>query len=185
MNEQSRTKQELIEEISVLKQKNKALEQSESEHRRVEKELERERSQIFSIFDQMSAEVSVLDPLTYEILFVNRYARELYGQDILGRFCYDVFHGYEAPCLSCNNELLLGKSDDEFIQREVFSEPVGRHYLTVNHLIRWPDGRRVKLEISFDTTDKKWAEVGTAGERGALPSGLVHDLGYRLFLQRE
>ena len=180
MNEQSKTKQELIEEISVLKQKNRALEQSESDHRRVEKELEREQSQIFSIFDQMSAEVSVLDPLTYEILFANRYARELYGQDILGRFCYDVFHGYEAPCRSCNNEHLLGKSDDEFIQREVFSEPVGRHYLTVNHLIRWPDGRRVKLEISFDTTDKKWAEeaLRESEERFRRVSSTISDIAY-------
>jgi len=129
-----------------------------TERKRMEEELEREQAQLFSIFDQMSAEVTVLDPHTYEILFVNRYVRELYGQNTVGRFCYDVFHGCDAPCRPCNNELLLGKNDDEFIQREVFSEPIGRHYLTTNNLIRWPDGRRVKLEISIDTTDKKQAE---------------------------
>jgi PAS domain S-box-containing protein len=128
-----------------------------TERKRLEEELKRERAQLFTIFDQMAAEVSVLDPHTREILFMNRYARELYGEST-GLFCYDVFHGGDAPCPSCNIERLLGMNNDGFIQQEVFSEPIGRHYLTTNKLIGWPDGRRVKLEISIDITDKKQAE---------------------------
>ena len=128
-----------------------------TERKKMQEELEREQAQLFLIFDQMPAEVSVLDPNTYEILFMNRCARELYGQDSTGRFCYDVFHGYKVPCQSCNNKFLLEK-DDESIQREVFSEPVGRYYLSTNSLIRWPDGRLAKLEISIDITERKRAE---------------------------
>ena len=128
-----------------------------TERKKMQKELEREQAQLFLIFDQMPAEVSVLDPNTYEILFMNRCAQELYGQDSTGRFCYDVFHGYKVPCQPCNNKFLLEK-DDESIQREVFSEPVGRYYLSTNSLIHWPDGRLAKLEISIDITERKRAE---------------------------
>jgi two-component system, cell cycle sensor histidine kinase and response regulator CckA len=142
----------------VCREETEKLIEQITERKRMEEELEREQARLFLIFDQMPAEVSVLDPHTYEILFMNRCTRELYGQDKVGRPCYTVFHGCDAPCRSCNNGILLGKSDDEFIQREVFSEPVGRHYLTTNNMIRWPDGRRAKLEISIDITDKKQAE---------------------------
>ncbi len=128
-----------------------------TERKQMQEELERKQTQLFLIFDQMPAEVSVLDPHTYEILFMNRCARELYGQDSTGRFCYDVFHGYKVPCQSCNNKFLL-ENGDESIQREVFSEPVGRYYLSTNSLIHWPDGRLAKLEISIDITERKRAE---------------------------
>ncbi|MCE5263085.1 MAG: PocR ligand-binding domain-containing protein [Deltaproteobacteria bacterium] len=142
----------------IAREKAERLANEISRRRLLEEELERERTQLLTIFEQMAAEVSVLDPRTHEILFVNRHVRKIYGQDVLGRFCYDVFHGYDAPCPSCNNELLLGMKEGEFIQREVFSEPVGRYYLETNNLIRWPDGRCVKLEISIDATDKVQAE---------------------------
>ena len=142
----------------IAKEEAVRLENEISRRRLLEEELEREHTQLLTIFDQMAAEVSVLDPHTYEILFINRQVRKIYGQNVLGRFCFDVFHGYDAPCPACNNELLLGMKDGEFIQREAFSEPVGRYYLETNNLIRWPDGRRVKLEISIDVTDRVQAE---------------------------
>jgi PAS domain S-box-containing protein len=128
-----------------------------TERKLAKEDLKREQTQLFLIFDQMPAEVSVLDPHTYEILFMNRCARELYGQDSTGRFCYDVFYGYKAPCQSCNNKFLL-ENDDESIQKEDFSERLGRHYLSTNSLIRWPDGRSAKLEISIDITERKKVE---------------------------
>jgi two-component system cell cycle sensor histidine kinase/response regulator CckA len=140
-----------------LKQEAKRPASGTQERKLRKNDVEREQA-LFSIFDQMPAEVSVLDPNTHEILFMNRYARELYGQNGTGRLCYNVFYGYDLPCPTCNNQFLLMRHGDEPVRKEYFNKRVERHYLSIDNLIRWPDGRQVKLEIAVDITDKKQAE---------------------------
>jgi signal transduction histidine kinase/ActR/RegA family two-component response regulator len=129
-----------------------------TDRKRMEAQLEAERSRLFSVLDSMPAVVDVVDAETYDILFMNTYIREIYGHDGVGKKCYEVFHNFDAPCSFCNNETLLEKGEDESVQWEYFSETLKRHLITTNRLLKWPDGRRAKLEMSIDITDRKKAE---------------------------
>ena len=129
-----------------------------TDRKQAEKELKFARAQLFSIFESIPATIDILDPETYEILYMNKYIRDLYGQDGVGKKCYKVFHGFEVPCKFCKNLELLEKKEGEIVQWEYFSETLERNFMTTNRLLRWPDGRRVKLEMSIDVTKRIQAE---------------------------
>lgn len=112
------------------------------------------RNQLLSIFDSIPALIDILDPKTHEILYMNKYARDLLGKDGVGLKCYQVFHNYTDKCSFCNNDELLEMNDESVISWEYYSEPFDRHFMTTNRLIKWPDGRRVKLEMSIDISDR-------------------------------
>ena len=128
-----------------------------SAHLEAQADLHFERAQLLTIFDAIPAIVDVVDPKTYEILYANRYTRDLFGADVTGKQCYEVFHPFDKPCGFCNNEELL--QDRTQVPRwEYHSEVVNRDFLTTNTIIRWPDGRDVKFELSIDITERKKAE---------------------------
>jgi PAS domain S-box-containing protein len=121
---------------------------------RFEEELQLEREQLLSIFDSIGAIVHVVDPMTYKILFMNKYACDLYGSDGIGQACYEVFHGHDSPCLYCPNDVVLelgGKPHSCEYYRKRFD----RYFAATSRAIKWPDGREVKLEFSFDVTEQK------------------------------
>ena len=81
----------------------------------------------------------ISDPVTYELLYLNRKARELTGIDgsLAGQKCYEVLQGKDAPCEFCTNHLLeAGKSycwefhnlnfDKMFSLRDTLVESHGR-----------------------------------------------------------
>ena len=140
------------------------------DRKRAEESLERERAQLLSIFDSMPAVVDVVDPLTYEILFMNRYTKNIFGEDGVGRLCYRVFHGFESPCSFCNNREMLAKGEGKTLQWEYISESVHRHFMTTNTLMTWSDGRKAKFELSIDITARKKAEA----EQEKLQAHLHH-----------
>jgi PAS domain S-box-containing protein len=140
-----------------------------TERKQAEDALERERAQLLLIFDSISAIVDIIDPRTYEILYMNKYARGIFGSHPLGKLCYSVFHKYDTPCKGCNNEELL-KNKDRLFSWEYYSKIAQRHFLTTNRIIKWPDGRDVKFEFSIDITERKEMEAHLLTEKNRLTS---------------
>jgi PAS domain S-box-containing protein len=123
----------------------------------LKKALDLEREQLLSIFDSLNAIISIIDPNTYELLYMNRWAMELYGRNGTGSLCYEVFRGYDEPCPFCDNELVANLQGEPH-QWENPEARFGRNFITTDRMIKWPDGRDVKLEFSFDITDRKRAD---------------------------
>jgi len=128
-----------------------------TDRRKVDEALRFERTQLLTIFDAIPAIVDVVDPNDHEILYANRYTKDLFGADIEGRPCYEVFHPFDQPCKFCNNKELL-EDKTKVPSWEYHSEVVHRDFMTTNAIIRWPDGRDVKFELSMDITERKKAE---------------------------
>ncbi len=145
----------------------------------MEEALQAERSQLLSIFDSIDALIYVVDPMTYELVFMNKYAQELFGRDPVGKSCYKVLHGLTDPCDFCleqTNMQLQGRP----YKREHHSEILNRYLITTNRMIKWPDGRDVKLGISFDITERKALEDQLLKAQkieavGTLAGGIAHD----------
>ncbi|MFO8002504.1 MAG: PAS domain S-box protein [Marinilabilia sp.] len=125
-----------------------------TKNKQTENALDFERNQLLSIFDSLPAVINILDPETHEILFMNKYTRDLLGKNGVGMKCYQVFHNYTDKCYLCNNNDLLEMNDESIIRWEYYSKSFDRHFMTTNRLLKWPDGRKVKLEMSIDISDR-------------------------------
>jgi PAS domain S-box-containing protein len=114
-----------------------------------------------TVLDNMDALVYVADMQTHEILFANRYARELFGTELLGKICWQTLQaGQTGPCSFCTNNRLLtaeGKSAGVYVWE--FQNTVNRRWFAIHdNAIRWVDGRMVRMEIATDITERKKME---------------------------
>jgi PAS domain S-box-containing protein len=124
------------------------------------KEFQESHRRLLTVMDSMDAAVYVADVETYEILYGNKYVRDLYGE-VVGKTCWQVLQdGQSGPCDFCAKDRLL-TSDGEpagVNVREYQKEDTGTWYEVRNRAIRWVDGRTVVLQIAADVTDRKQTE---------------------------
>ncbi len=124
----------------------------------VEEMLQFERDQLLSIFDGLEEIVYVTDPVTYEILYANPFFTKALGKSVVGGLCYREFQGFEAPCPFCTNEVILSQKPQPY--RWEYYNPILDIYVDiVDRIIRWPDGRDVRLEVAIDITERKRTEL--------------------------
>jgi len=115
---------------------------------------------LLTVLDSLDAAVYVADVETYEILYGNKYVRDLFG-DVDGKICWQVMQdGQSGPCDFCTKERLLTPYGEPagVNVREFQKKVTGKWYEVRDRAIRWVDGRTVVLQISADVTDRKQAE---------------------------
>ncbi len=126
------------------------------ELRRHEQHLEHEVEQLRTVLDSLGEPAYVIDPTTHQILFANAPAESSLGP-LQGRRCFEAIHGRRSPCEHC--PCTHPKRADESTQEwEVSARGGERWFQMVNRPILWPDGRTVRLELSYDITDHKTHE---------------------------
>ncbi len=128
-----------------------------SERFKAEDALRIERERLLSIFDGIEAVVQVLDLETYEILYVNKFTKNLYGKELIGGLCYEVLHGLPSPCDHCPKEKVLSLEGEPY-QWDYHNFTTNRDYLATDKQITWSDGRAAKFHFAIDITERKQAE---------------------------
>jgi len=113
--------------------------------------------QMQTVLDALDSLVYVSDFDTHEILFLNRYGREIFG-DILGRTCWQALQaGQAGPCPFCTNGKLLradGTAGEQVVWE--FRNTINNRWFECrDQAIPWIDGRLVRLEIATDITERK------------------------------
>jgi PAS domain S-box-containing protein len=124
----------------------------------MEEMLQFERDQLLSIFDGLEQIVYVTDPATDEILYTNPFFTKALGKDVIGGVCYREFQGRDTPCPFCTNEVILRQKPKPY-RWEYYNPVLDVHLDIVDRIIRWPDGRDVRLEVAIDITERKRAEM--------------------------
>ena len=132
-----------------------------------EEQLKAERAKLISIFDSINYIVYVADMQNHEILYANQAARDAFGEEIEGGICYQVFFEKPEPCEFCTNSF-ISKIHYKPYKWEYYNSLTGRNYQNIDQMIRWPDGRDVRLGFSFDITERKQAENDLERERALL-----------------
>ncbi|MGE5856398.1 MAG: PAS domain S-box protein, partial [Syntrophaceae bacterium] len=128
-----------------------------TERKRAEEVLRFEREQLLSLFDSMDTFVYVTDPSTNEILYVNKALENALGRPVVGGICHVEFQGLEAPCPFCTNEIILRQHPAPH-HWEYHNPKLGRDFSIIDRVIKWADGRNVRVEIATDITERKRAE---------------------------
>lgn len=115
------------------------------------------------ILDEISERVYVVDPKTYDLLYVNWEALRNISLSTsrLGK-CYEILQGRDSPCKMCTNHLL---SWDRFYTWEYVDPQRNQHFLLKNRLIEW-EGCPARLEIAFDVTQKEEQIQSSEGASG-------------------
>jgi PAS domain-containing protein len=129
--------------------------------RKIKDELEVSQQILQTVLDSLDAVVYVTDIQTYELLFLNKYARKIFGDNV-GKICWQVLQtDQHGPCAFCTNDQLI--SEDGEIKGmyawEFQNTKNKRWYDIRDRAIRWSDGRLARLEIATDFTERKLAEV--------------------------
>jgi len=152
-------------------------------------DFERMLSDIFSLFDKIDGAVYIADMDSYELLYVNRYIQNLYGNNLVGKKCYQILYRHQsAPCSFCTNHLLVKNQNPQSPHVwEFYNHEMNRWYKCFDKAILWHDGRVVRLQIALDITQQKQHEqekkhlqskLITAfrqAEIGTLLGGIAHD----------
>ena len=115
---------------------------------------------LLSVLDSLDAIVYVADIKTYELLFLNKYSRDIFG-DTIGKKCWETLQtGQTGPCDFCSNDKLLTESGEpKGMYLWEFKNTVNNHWYDIrDRAIKWIDGRTVRLEIATDITDRKKAD---------------------------
>ncbi len=132
-----------------------------------DKKLSKSRERFAIVLDSIAAIVYVADMQTHELLYVNQYARDLFG-DVEGRKCWQTIQSDQTgPCAFCTNDQLLNPDGTpKGIYHWTFQNTAnGAWYDIRDRAIEWIDGRIVRMEIAYDITERKKVEKELKKER--------------------
>jgi len=123
-----------------------------------------------TLLDSLDAVVYVADMETYELIFLNSYGRQVFG-DAIGKKCYLALQqGQDGPCEFCTNHLLVGGEGEATGVHvwEFQNTSTGQWFECRDQAVRWTDGRLVRMEIATDISNSKNAENALQAEKERL-----------------
>ncbi len=157
MTDPPRTNQELLAEISALKQRIRELEKSETGSKRAEEALRESETKLQAIFDTVGAGIIIIDRDTQTIIEANQTAIEMTGltkERIIGQICHSLVCPAQAGKCPVKD---LGQSIDNSERKLLHSDGCLRDILKTVYPIAIK-GRDCYLESFIDITEHKRAE---------------------------
>ena len=152
------------ERTQSLSKTNEQLHKEIAERGKVEMSLARAHRRLLTVLDSLDAIIYVTNMSSHEILFMNRQAREIFGESI-GRKCWMVMQrGLDGPCAFCSNEKVLAINEANHDLGGVYvwenqNTGTGRWYEYHDRTIKWLGDIQAKLSIGTDITARKNEEI--------------------------
>jgi two-component system NtrC family sensor kinase len=129
-----------------------------TERKKAEEALIRAEKEKVDILDSMS-EIVIFQDLEHRMLWVNKVASESAGlthEQIIGRYCYEVWSQSNKPCVGCP---VAKASQTGQPQEAEIATPDGRTWFIQGHPMRDEKGVIIGLlEVALDVTERKKAE---------------------------
>ena len=129
-------------------------------------------AKLWEIYEELHEIVYVIDMDTYELVYMNRYAREVYGvrslEEIKGKKCYEALGGSCTPCAICDNRKLR---PGYFLEEVRYNPFVGKK-LALKDTIIEADGRRYRFEMAVDLSAWEQQNKGYEDNEAMVNEGL-------------
>lgn len=111
--------------------------------------------ELWDFYENMNELVYVADMDTYELVYMNRKAREAHDipsiETLSGQLCYKVLQGCSSPCAMCtNNKLTPG----EFYEWKYYNPRLGKTYALKDTMLL-KDGKRYRMELTIDISTQE------------------------------
>ena len=117
----------------------------------------------------------ICDLQNHELIYLSKAGMELYGlksqADYLGRPCYRVLHGLDAPCASCTNRKLTDCGESHW---EYYNQFLERWFSVTASLIHL-EQRPCRMAIATDITSRK-QEVNALTQQLSMEDTLIYCL---------
>ena len=107
-----------------------------------------------SLFDELSSPIYLSDPKTYELLYVNRFGKTVWGEPG-DKKCYEYLQGRNTPCPFCTNEKIFAENFQGVYIWDFRNQESGKWFRCIDKPIKREDGTMIRLEIAIDIDDIK------------------------------
>lgn len=105
---------------------------------------------LWDFFENLDEVVYVSDTDTYDLVYMNRKARELYGlssvKELEGKKCHEFLQNSSCPCTICSNSVLKAG----FFHEWTYYNPVLNKPYSLKDTLIEENGRRYRMEIAID-----------------------------------
>ena len=150
-----------------------------TERKRSVNALRESEGKLNAMLQSIGDHISMMDK-DLNIIWANKTAKEMFGNDIIGKKCYEVYHQIKEPCepypcitLKAFQNGEVHKHDTQVIDQD--GKKIFLH-CTANVALRDKEGKPIAvMELSRDITDRKQAEI-TLIERGKELENKTHEL---------
>lgn len=170
MKDESRTKEQLINELKELRRKIARLETSEAELKQAAKtSLLDDKSHTEAILAAIGDGISI-QAVNYRILYQNQTHKDLFG-DHVGEFCYTAYRERKDVCEECPIAMCFKDGRIHKVERNLISDTGILHIAVTASPLRNSKGEIIAgIEVTRDITKRKMAEKELDLERQQLLS---------------
>jgi diguanylate cyclase (GGDEF)-like protein/PAS domain S-box-containing protein len=140
-----------------LEEMNQDLKKEVAVRQQSEQALTEAQKRFVAVMDSLEAIVYVADFDTHEMLFMNRYCKDIFG-DRVGEQCWSILQSNQTgPCEFCTNDKLLNDQGNPtgLYCWEFQNTKTNDWFDCRDQAIRWPDGRIVRMEIASNINASK------------------------------
>ncbi len=139
-----------------------------TERKNAEDALRESEGKLNAMLQSIGDHMSMMDK-DLNIIWANDVAKKNFGDDIIGKKCYEVYHRIDKPCEPFPCLTLRAFQDDGIHEHEtsVIDKDGEKRYFhcTANVALRDEEGKPVGvIEISRDVTDQKLTEISLERE---------------------
>jgi signal transduction histidine kinase len=154
LNDDDKTKGQLIKEVIDLRQCITSLEENKADFEIIEKALKESENRYRAIVEAFDGLIYICSQ-DYRIKFMNRQFIERTGYDATGELCYKALHDLDSICPWCVNERVF---KGETVRWEIQSPKDNHWYYIVNTPIYHTNGTLSKQAMIIDITEIKKTE---------------------------
>ncbi|HSR36834.1 MAG TPA: PAS domain-containing protein, partial [Desulfurivibrionaceae bacterium] len=171
----------VVERTAELAHANEELKRQIAGRKQAEKKKNQAEQEWAKTFDAIGDIITIQDP-GMRIIRANRAASRILGvspEELVGRYCYEVFRGEDAPCPGCPEQLSL--QDGQTHSTEIVHRKLGKTFLVSAAPIMDAQGRCTAIaHFAKDITEQKQlaAQLQQAQKMqaiGTLAGGIAHD----------
>ncbi|MGD8776783.1 MAG: PAS domain S-box protein, partial [Syntrophobacterales bacterium] len=133
-----------------------------AERKRIEKALKNSEAKWNAMLESIGDHMSMMDK-ELNIIWANKTAKKIFGDDIVGKKCYEAYHQRKEPCEPYPCLTLRAFEDGKIHEHDTQVEDQDGNtryfHCTANVALRDEDGQpSAVIEISRDITERKRAE---------------------------